>query len=166
MVLNGEAAWLCLMWCNADILFSVLVLHWVTSKDKSYKPSTARSTSLAGLRSAPNRLEQFDFGTRSSSVKKTGITTHISAVASGTEDEDIQKIDLEHAQTDNGQSFPVDRIKVDVAQVVEVETEGEAVVEAEMEGRIANASVGGSQISTTNGDEVPRASHMGTNELV
>src|SRR5215469_830924 len=151
------------MWCNADTLFSVLVLHWATSKDKSYKSSTPRFTSLAGLRSNPNRLEQFDFGTRNSSVKKTGITTHISAVASRTEDEDIQKVDLEHAQTANGQSFPVDRIKVEVAQRVEVESEEGAKVEVEMEGR--NTSVRGSQNSTANGDEVSRVNHMSTKEL-
>ena len=34
MVLRGEPGWICLMCCNADILFCVLVLHWVTSKDK------------------------------------------------------------------------------------------------------------------------------------
>ncbi|KAK0660026.1 hypothetical protein DIS24_g3746 [Lasiodiplodia hormozganensis] len=34
MILKGEPGWICLMCCNADILFSVLVLHWVTSFDK------------------------------------------------------------------------------------------------------------------------------------
>lgn len=34
MVLKGEAAWICLMCCNADVLFSVLVLHWVTGRDQ------------------------------------------------------------------------------------------------------------------------------------
>lgn len=41
MVLRGEPGWICLMCCNADILFCVLVLHWVTSKDK---PSSYAST--------------------------------------------------------------------------------------------------------------------------
>ena len=41
MVLRGEPGWICLMCCNADILFCVLVLHWVTSKDK---PSSYQST--------------------------------------------------------------------------------------------------------------------------
>lgn len=31
--LEGEVGWICLMACNADILFSVLVLHWVTTFD-------------------------------------------------------------------------------------------------------------------------------------
>ncbi|UPX19266.1 uncharacterized protein EKO05_0009535 [Ascochyta rabiei] len=41
MVLRGEPGWVCLMCCNADILFCVLVLHWMTSKDK---PVSSTST--------------------------------------------------------------------------------------------------------------------------
>ncbi|OHF00410.1 hypothetical protein CORC01_04391 [Colletotrichum orchidophilum] len=33
MVLNGEPGWVCLMCCNSDILFSAIVVQWVTSKD-------------------------------------------------------------------------------------------------------------------------------------
>ncbi|KAI5462278.1 hypothetical protein BGZ63DRAFT_209469 [Mariannaea sp. PMI_226] len=33
MVLNGEPGWVCLMCCNSDVLFSALVIQWVTSKD-------------------------------------------------------------------------------------------------------------------------------------
>ncbi|KAL0260791.1 hypothetical protein SLS55_004482 [Diplodia seriata] len=48
MILKGEPGWICLMCCNADILFSVLVLHWVTSFDKattdsSYAPERNRN---------------------------------------------------------------------------------------------------------------------------
>ncbi|TEY86661.1 hypothetical protein BOTCAL_0004g00150 [Botryotinia calthae] len=35
LVLKGEPGWICLMSCNLDILFSVLVLHWITSKDNA-----------------------------------------------------------------------------------------------------------------------------------
>jgi hypothetical protein len=35
MVLKGEPGWICLMCCNADVLFSVLVLHWVTQVDSA-----------------------------------------------------------------------------------------------------------------------------------
>lgn len=31
---HGEPGWICLMLCNLDILFSVLVLHWATSGDR------------------------------------------------------------------------------------------------------------------------------------
>ncbi|KAF3770176.1 hypothetical protein M406DRAFT_241925, partial [Cryphonectria parasitica EP155] len=32
-VLNGEPGWLCLLCCNSDVLFSALMVHWVTSHD-------------------------------------------------------------------------------------------------------------------------------------
>jgi len=38
LVLEGEPGWICMMCCNADILFSVLVLHWVSSPDNSRLP--------------------------------------------------------------------------------------------------------------------------------
>ncbi|KAK2054276.1 hypothetical protein LY76DRAFT_686744 [Colletotrichum caudatum] len=33
MVLDGEPGWVCLMCCNSDVLFSAIVVQWVTSKD-------------------------------------------------------------------------------------------------------------------------------------
>ncbi|KAI6374675.1 hypothetical protein MCOR25_003138 [Pyricularia grisea] len=33
MVLNGEVSWLCLMCCNSDILFSAIIIQWVTAND-------------------------------------------------------------------------------------------------------------------------------------
>lgn len=44
MVLKGEPGWICLMCCNADILFCVVVLHWVTSKEQRDEDSAFRST--------------------------------------------------------------------------------------------------------------------------
>ncbi|KAI1083902.1 hypothetical protein F5B20DRAFT_594476 [Whalleya microplaca] len=35
MALEGELGWVCLMCCNADILFSALVIQWVTSPDNA-----------------------------------------------------------------------------------------------------------------------------------
>ncbi|KAM0329129.1 hypothetical protein ACHAQA_004425 [Verticillium albo-atrum] len=35
MALNGEPGWVCLMCCNSDILFSAIVVQWVTSKDNA-----------------------------------------------------------------------------------------------------------------------------------
>ncbi|KAH6990548.1 hypothetical protein BKA56DRAFT_210192 [Ilyonectria sp. MPI-CAGE-AT-0026] len=35
LALDGEPGWVCLMCCNADILFSALVIQWVTSKDNA-----------------------------------------------------------------------------------------------------------------------------------
>lgn len=50
MVLRGEPGWICLMCCNVDILFCVLVLHWMTSKDK---PASYASTH-ASLHNGPD----------------------------------------------------------------------------------------------------------------
>lgn len=44
MVLKGEPGWICLMCCNADILFCVLVLHWATSKEQREDDSAFRSS--------------------------------------------------------------------------------------------------------------------------
>ncbi|KAE9380242.1 hypothetical protein N431DRAFT_361713 [Stipitochalara longipes BDJ] len=51
MVLNGEPGWICLMCCNVDIFFSVLVLHWITSKDNA---STVSSQNGDRVRSFDN----------------------------------------------------------------------------------------------------------------
>ncbi|KAH7394633.1 hypothetical protein BKA66DRAFT_282433 [Pyrenochaeta sp. MPI-SDFR-AT-0127] len=39
MALQGEPGWICMMCCNADILFSILVLHWVSSPDSRTSPN-------------------------------------------------------------------------------------------------------------------------------
>ncbi|KAM3454802.1 hypothetical protein MY3296_002780 [Beauveria thailandica] len=43
MALRGEPAWICLMCCNCDILFSAIVIQWVTSNDNA---GTSISSSL------------------------------------------------------------------------------------------------------------------------
>ncbi|OTB04284.1 hypothetical protein M426DRAFT_261999 [Hypoxylon sp. CI-4A] len=35
MALDGEPGWVCLTCCNADILFSALVIQWITSRDNA-----------------------------------------------------------------------------------------------------------------------------------
>ncbi|KAH8791908.1 hypothetical protein BGZ57DRAFT_872647 [Hyaloscypha finlandica] len=91
MVLNGEPGWICLMCCNIDILFSVLVLHWITSKDNA---STISSQNGEQIRStqptptpAPKRLvprpplseiAAYELGLREWQ-KATGVTTIVSA---------------------------------------------------------------------------------------
>ncbi|KAL1620560.1 hypothetical protein SLS56_009586 [Neofusicoccum ribis] len=47
MVLDGEPAWVCFLSCNVEILFSVLILHWVTSRDRTGQ-TTNRSYSRSG----------------------------------------------------------------------------------------------------------------------
>ncbi|KAF4624591.1 hypothetical protein G7Y89_g13579 [Cudoniella acicularis] len=78
MVLHGEAAWICLMCCNADILFSVLVLHWVTSKDSSGSSVDPSSGQTPGSRltkpqssSAKNKLRSmFAKGSKAENTQK------------------------------------------------------------------------------------------------
>ncbi|EME79176.1 uncharacterized protein MYCFIDRAFT_79705 [Pseudocercospora fijiensis CIRAD86] len=42
MAVGGEPGWLCLMLCNADILFCILVLHWATALDSGgYTPNNS-----------------------------------------------------------------------------------------------------------------------------
>ncbi|KAG9233657.1 hypothetical protein BJ875DRAFT_37688 [Amylocarpus encephaloides] len=56
MVLRGEASWICLICCNADILFSVLMLHWVTSKDGTQSQIDPNSQRAAGKASSSHKL--------------------------------------------------------------------------------------------------------------
>jgi len=101
MVLKGEAAWICLMCCNTDILFSVLVLHWVTSKD-STTSSSANLNSNHGessIRSGPapaakdangtaSKLDRWGYGSRGAKGKATGVATYISSAGLGEGDRD------------------------------------------------------------------------------
>ncbi|KAK0732656.1 hypothetical protein B0T21DRAFT_290836, partial [Apiosordaria backusii] len=51
MALDGEPGWVCLMCCNSDILFSAIVIQWVTSRDST--SSAASSDSVSGGVSRP-----------------------------------------------------------------------------------------------------------------
>ncbi|KAI9054227.1 hypothetical protein LZ554_001395 [Drepanopeziza brunnea f. sp. 'monogermtubi'] len=97
MALKGEPGWICLMCCNVDILFSVLVLHWITSKDNASTFPTPNpnflprdSDSSSSKPSSPGRLvrlvprppivdmEACHRGLRDLS-RKSGITTMVTA---------------------------------------------------------------------------------------
>jgi hypothetical protein len=47
MVLKGEPGWICFIVCNSDILFTVSVLHWVTSKENRAEGSSAQSGAVS-----------------------------------------------------------------------------------------------------------------------
>jgi hypothetical protein len=130
MVLKGEAAWICLMCCNADVLFSVLVLHWVTSKDKvsaaSSNEYSGQSASQAqrnknsagsmGPYSVVDKLGVFDV----SKAREATVTTHISA-------QELKNIEADEMDVDpntRGQrsSIPLGKIKVQVGRSVQVES--------------------------------------------
>jgi hypothetical protein len=131
MVLKGEAAWICLMCCNADILFSVLVLHWVTSKDKAsttssndtYSEQTATHTQRNNNPNGPigpfSVVDKLGVFSTSKSGDAT-VTTHISAQEfKNCEDEEV---DIEWSGKIQKGSIPLGRIKVQVGQVVQVDS--------------------------------------------
>ncbi|EPE25457.1 hypothetical protein GLAREA_01369 [Glarea lozoyensis ATCC 20868] len=102
VVLNGEPGWICLMCCNIDILFSVLVLHWITSKDNASTMSTSHpSFSAPATRgqppsSCPPRsrtphpdINSYDMGLEY--MAKGGVTTLVTA-SHDLDDDDIEKI--------------------------------------------------------------------------
>ncbi|KAL1836968.1 hypothetical protein VTJ49DRAFT_4432 [Mycothermus thermophilus] len=45
VALNGEPGWVCLMCCNSDILFSAVVIHWITSRDNATDNGTVSTAS-------------------------------------------------------------------------------------------------------------------------
>lgn len=66
MVLKGEPGWLCLLCCNVDIIFSAIVIHWVTSLDHAGSTGSHRSGS-SGL----NNTATCDFGTSNFTTMST-----------------------------------------------------------------------------------------------
>ncbi|GAB7340097.1 hypothetical protein MBLNU457_6585t3 [Dothideomycetes sp. NU457] len=65
--LHGEPGWICLMLCNADILFSVLVLHWVTTFDqKNQNSESARTRPIGGTGT-------FNEGTRRGPTRRNSV---------------------------------------------------------------------------------------------
>ncbi|KAH7327186.1 hypothetical protein BKA65DRAFT_63729 [Rhexocercosporidium sp. MPI-PUGE-AT-0058] len=178
MVLKGEAAWICLMCCNADILFSVLVLHWVTSKDSNGGGSTAATASKAScvLSSRRTRRESQhiacagagtgdNFGRFGNFGDHTGyVTTHISAEKSGVmvgvqERREQEMYDLENGnggRMKNGNcgndTYPMGRIQVNVGHTIEIAPR--------------SGARSGMSESEDIGDYRPPRRHLSTDDLV
>ncbi|KAF4944849.1 hypothetical protein FSARC_14564 [Fusarium sarcochroum] len=84
--MGGEPGWMCLMCCNIDILFSAVVIYWVTSRDNASNDTQSRSD---GYQSSDRR-----YGTRTftSEVRTgapifgspTGTVAEVALVASNT----------------------------------------------------------------------------------
>lgn len=150
------------MCCNADILFSVLVLHWVTSKDKvstgsSNDTHTATGTgtrakisaATMGPYSIADKLGVFN----ASKGGEATVTTHISAQELKNEENE----EVDWLASKQRSSIPLGRIKVQVGQVIEVDSrrrsdaptlrsEGEDVAEVRSSRRMSQG--GGSGVST------------------
>ncbi|KAL2265664.1 hypothetical protein VTJ83DRAFT_6764 [Remersonia thermophila] len=45
VAMDGEPGWVCLMSCTGDILFSAIVIHWITSYDQPPREPTASTAS-------------------------------------------------------------------------------------------------------------------------
>jgi hypothetical protein len=104
VVLNGEPGWICLMCCNSDsksllsplypfliflVLFSVIVLHWITQKDKATTMSTPKKAyskqnpATSQAKRATSRLptcdiEGYELGLKDQR-KGQGVTTLVTA---------------------------------------------------------------------------------------
>jgi hypothetical protein len=88
MVLKGEPGWICLMCCNADILFCVIVLHWVTSKEEK-EESAARSYGATGSKPGNGTIGSHMSRSRRVSIteveremekQKSAVTTNVAAL--------------------------------------------------------------------------------------
>jgi hypothetical protein len=110
-----------------QVLFSVLVLHWVTSKDSNGGSTADKSNSHRSGNNVPSQTAGLKFGADKFRYGHNGVgptvTTHISAardVGNLLEDDDeISKTEL--GTKNNKAGVPLGRITVQVGQVREVE---------------------------------------------
>jgi hypothetical protein len=92
MVLKGEPEWICITCCNADILFTVIVLHWVTSKENK-EDVTARSDGYTGSKSAApgngtvksHMSRRVSFTDADRELEKKHAVSHTAALSPGSE---------------------------------------------------------------------------------
>ncbi|OCK74406.1 hypothetical protein K432DRAFT_409888 [Lepidopterella palustris CBS 459.81] len=116
MVLKGEPGWICLMCCNADILFSALVLHWITALDSSRASSGSIPAVLAD-RSVKMDGSQLRSGVRGSGAwncQKPEAQKPIGTVTT--------EIIAESRDADS--DLELDKIRVQTEQTREVEIDG------------------------------------------
>jgi len=100
MVLKGEQGWICLMCCNVDILFSVVVLHWVTAIDTNRAPASygPRPTN-PGSSNRKSGVEPKWTGRISGGNVGIVTTSCIAETRSGSSDLEIDKIKVQTEQT-------------------------------------------------------------------
>ncbi|KYK58893.1 hypothetical protein DCS_00020 [Drechmeria coniospora] len=56
MAMGGQPGWVCLMCCNGDILFSAIILQWVTTGDNHHGPAKISSSGGDTARGDPSTL--------------------------------------------------------------------------------------------------------------
>ncbi|KPM34057.1 hypothetical protein AK830_g12512 [Neonectria ditissima] len=110
MALNGEPGWVCLMCCNADILFSALVIQWVTSKDNAGSGNSQNNTNnyndglnSRGLRDTRNSIHQMA-NIPQPPPSPQGTDAEVSLVATNTavESEDGREMDMAKVSSKGG----------------------------------------------------------------
>jgi len=110
MVLKGEPGWICLMCCNADILFSVLVLHWVTSIDKTSRAHSEVSNSRGPTTGSGGGPRGWQYQQRINSDTRPTVTTCVSGIQAG---QDLN----------NNADMPLNEIQVTIEQTQEVQVD-------------------------------------------
>jgi hypothetical protein len=125
MVLKGEPGWICLMCCNADILFSVIVLHWVSQVDRTPNTSTAHSNARSNpvLSTAGGDAKISQLGTPRSVRHSLNIMNNAKSIGStmiteikanpvakrrGSDDDDVVELRGIRVQTERTQEIEID----------------------------------------------------------
>ncbi|RGP78962.1 hypothetical protein FLONG3_2868 [Fusarium longipes] len=135
MVLVGEPGWLCFMLCNSDVLFSAIVIQWVTSGEggsgssQSLSPSKQPSSSgrsasqhTGSMRSRNNGNHHYDLDDEihlitSPSVKSSTTKSHVAdgvLVTTTTEYETRSTTDDRESLGDSQLDFPPLNVSRDI----------------------------------------------------
>ncbi|KAL3419691.1 hypothetical protein PVAG01_08189 [Phlyctema vagabunda] len=95
MVYEGEAAWYCFIWCTSEIVFSVVVLHWVTSNDKANGSIAASRSRVTNQCNACNAIPLGDGTQKAGAAEGRGpARTHFaSSPGLMREDDEIRMIE-------------------------------------------------------------------------
>ncbi|KAH6900166.1 hypothetical protein B0T10DRAFT_17751 [Thelonectria olida] len=101
MSLNGEPGWVCLMCCNSDVLFSALVIQWVTSKDNAGTGNQTGTNNQYNNEGSRNHHEPHHSGLQMKAIPPAppsphGTDAEISLVATATaqSSDDGREIDM------------------------------------------------------------------------
>lgn len=104
MALDGEPGWVCLMCCSSDILFSAIVIQWVTSRDNA--GTTGANLEGDTLKDSTNTTNQkcLRFSTRFS-PNTTAVATDIGEIFldSATELERVGSVSSSNPLNQSGQ---------------------------------------------------------------
>jgi len=117
-----------MMCCNSDILFSVLVLHWVTSVDKM-RPSTSNAYTPSSRRKSERPYDGTNGGTVTARRQSRGDT-----MATMQDDSEKQTtLVTTHIEADAAakrpKNTPADRIAVTTERMTHVEFEADVIDE-------------------------------------